>query len=50
LVAGYFLPYLLPVPLEGFEMFIGIVQALVFSMLTLFFIKLGIADPHESSH
>ena len=48
LVASYFLPYFLPAPLIGFEMFIGIVQALVFSMLTLFFIKLSIAEPHES--
>jgi F-type H+-transporting ATPase subunit a len=48
LVAGYFLPYLLPVPLIGFEMFIGVVQALVFAMLTLFFIKLAIIDPHEA--
>ena len=46
LVAGYFLPYVLPAPLMGFEMFIGLVQALVFAMLTLFFIKLAIVDPH----
>lgn len=48
LVAGYFLPYLLPAPLMVFEMFIGVVQALVFAMLTLFFIKLAIMDPHEA--
>ncbi len=48
LVAVYFLPYVLPAPLMGFEMFIGLVQALVFAMLTLFFIKLAIADPHEA--
>ena len=48
IVASFFLPYLLPVPLMGFEMFIGVVQAAVFAMLTLFFIKLAIADPHES--
>jgi F-type H+-transporting ATPase subunit a len=48
MVAGYFLPYLLPAPLMGFEMFIGLVQALVFAMLTLFFVKLAIADPHEA--
>jgi len=30
------------------EMFVGVVQALVFAMLTLFFIKLAIVDPHES--
>ena len=47
LVAGYFLPYFLPVPLIAFEMFIGIIQALVFAMLTLFFIKLAIMEPHE---
>lgn len=44
LVAGYFLPYLLPAPLMAFEMFIGLVQALVFAMLTMFFIKLAIAE------
>jgi len=48
LVASYFLPYLLPAPLMGFEMFIGLIQALVFAMLTLFFIKLAIMDPHEA--
>lgn len=46
LVAIFFLPYVLPAPLMGFEMFIGLVQALVFAMLTLFFIKLAIAAPH----
>ena len=48
LVAGYFLPYVLPAPLMGFEMFIGLVQALVFAMLTLFFIKLAIMAPDEA--
>ena len=48
LVAGYFLPYFLPAPLMGFEMFIGLIQALVFAMLTLFFIKLAIMEPHEA--
>lgn len=48
LVAGYFLPYVLPAPLMAFEMFIGLVQGLVFAMLTLFFIKLAIMDPHEA--
>ncbi|MBU6321577.1 MAG: F0F1 ATP synthase subunit A [Patescibacteria group bacterium] len=46
LVAGFFLPYVLPAPLMGFEMFIGLIQALVFAMLTLFFIKLAIMEPH----
>lgn len=45
-VAGYFMPYVLPVPLMAFETFVGVVQAAVFAMLMLFFIKLAIAEPH----
>ena len=47
LVAMYFLPTFLPVPLMAFEMFVGLIQAVVFSMLTLFFIKLAIMEPEE---
>jgi F-type H+-transporting ATPase subunit a len=47
-VATYFAPYIVPAPLMAFELFVGVVQAAVFSLLTLFFIKLAIADPHES--
>ncbi len=45
-VATFFVPYLLPVPLMAFETFVGVLQAAVFSLLTLFFIKLAITDPH----
>ena len=47
LVAMYFLPALLPVPLIAFEVFVGLIQAVVFAMLTLFFIKLAIMEPEE---
>lgn len=47
-VVLFFVAYLLPVPLMAFEVFVGFIQAVVFAMLTLFFIKLGITDPHES--
>ncbi|MBU2103836.1 F0F1 ATP synthase subunit A [Patescibacteria group bacterium] len=47
-VALFFVAYLLPVPLMAFEVFVGFIQAVVFAMLTLFFIKLSIMDPHES--
>lgn len=47
-VVAFFVPYLLPVPLMAFEMFVGIVQGAVFALLTLFFVKLAIAEPHES--
>ena len=49
-VVAYFMPYVLPVPLMAFETFVGVVQAAVFSMLTLFFIKLAIASPHGEEH
>lgn len=49
-VAGFFMPWALPVPLMLFETFVGIVQAGVFAMLTLFFIKLAIAEPHGAKH
>lgn len=45
-VVSYFVPYVLPAPLMGFEMFVGIVQAAVFALLTLFFVKMAIAEPH----
>ncbi len=45
-VAVFFVAWLLPVPLIAFEVFVGFIQAVVFSMLTLFFIKLSIMEPH----
>lgn len=50
-VAIFFAAYLLPVPLMAFEVFVGFIQAVVFAMLTLFFIKLAIMEPHgEEAH
>jgi len=45
-VVGFFVAYLLPVPMMAFEVFVGFIQAVVFAMLTLFFIKLSIMEPH----
>lgn len=47
-VISFFVPYILPSGLMAFEMFVGIVQAAVFALLTLFFVKLAIAEPHGS--
>lgn len=47
-VLGLFVPYFIPVPLMAFELFVGFIQAAVFAMLTLFFIKIAITKPHES--
>lgn len=46
LVAMFFVPFILPVPLLAFELFVGIIQAFIFAVLTLFFIKLAIEEPH----
>jgi F-type H+-transporting ATPase subunit a len=45
-VATYFAPYGGPLPFMMFELFIGTLQAAIFSLLTLFFIKLAITEPH----
>ncbi len=47
-VVVYFAPYIVPAPLMAFELFVGVVQGAVFALLTLFFIKLAIADPHAA--
>ena len=46
LVVIYFLPLVAPVPIMIFELFVGFVQAAIFALLTLFFIKLAITEPH----
>lgn len=47
-VVAFFVPYFLPVPLMAFELFVGIVQGAVFALLTLFFVKMAIMEPHGS--
>jgi len=49
-VISSFLPYLLPVPLMLFETFVGLLQAAIFALLTLVFIKLSIMEPHGEAH
>lgn len=51
-VAIFFVPYLVPVPLLAFELFVGLIQAFIFSVLTLFFIRLAVEEPHggEEAH
>lgn len=45
-VVMFFVPYILPVPLYAFEVFVGFIQAFIFAILTLFFIKLAVTEPH----
>jgi F-type H+-transporting ATPase subunit a len=46
LVTMFFVPYILPMPIYAYEIFVGIIQAAVFAILTLFFIKLALEEPH----
>ncbi len=46
LVTMFFVPYILPIPIYAYEIFVGIIQATVFAILTLFFIKLALEEPH----
>ncbi|HEU4677210.1 MAG TPA: F0F1 ATP synthase subunit A [Candidatus Paceibacterota bacterium] len=47
LIAIFFVPFILPVPILAFELFVGFIQAFIFAVLTLFFIKLAIAEPEH---
>ena len=46
LVAMFFVPLILPVPVMLYEVFVGFIQAAIFSLLTLFFIKLAMSEAH----
>ena len=47
LVIKHFVPLVLPVPMLAFEVFIGFIQAAIFALLTLFFIKVAITEPQH---
>ncbi len=47
MVISAIVPYVVPVPFYGLEIFVGFIQALVFSMLTLVFISMAVT-PHEA--
>jgi F-type H+-transporting ATPase subunit a len=46
LIAAFLVPWVLAIPFYGLELLIGIVQALIFSLLTLVFVTMAVA-PHE---
>lgn len=49
-VIGSLLPFLAPLPFYGLELFVGFIQALVFTMLTLVFIKMALAEAEHYAH
>lgn len=46
LVITHFLPYIASIPLMGFELFVGLLQAGIFAILTMAFIKIAVEEPH----
>lgn len=44
LIIGFLAPYIIPLPFLFLEIFVGFIQALVFAMLTLVFIKIAVAE------
>jgi len=47
-VMGFLAPFIAPIPFYGLELFVGLVQALVFSLLTLVFMKMAVTSHHHS--
>lgn len=43
-VLTYFVPFILPAPFMMFEMFVGLLQAVIFALLTLFFVKMALME------
>jgi len=50
IVITFLIPYVMPIPFYALEIFVGFIQALVFSMLTLVFMTVATIDPHEAEH
>lgn len=46
LVIQHFVPLVLPVPIMLFEVFVGFIQAAIFALLTLFFVKMAVTEAH----
>ncbi|GIV96525.1 MAG: ATP synthase subunit a [Herpetosiphonaceae bacterium] len=52
LVMAFLLPWLLPLPFYGFEVFVGFIQAFIFMILTVAFIAMALTPhhPHGEVH
>ncbi|MEK7184134.1 MAG: F0F1 ATP synthase subunit A [Patescibacteria group bacterium] len=50
IVIAFLVPYILPVPFYLLEIFVGFIQALVFTMLSLVFLTIATTPHHETAH
>jgi len=49
IVMGYLFPYMLPLPFYAFEVFVALMQAVIFSVLTLVFMSMA-TQAHGGGH
>lgn len=49
-VISFLIPYFAPIPFLGLEIFVGFIQALVFSLLTLVFLKMAVIAHGDHRH
>ena len=49
-IVGFLAPYFVPLPFLFLEVFVGFVQALIFSMLSIVFIGIATVDHHGEEH
>lgn len=49
LIISYLAPFILPIPFLGLELFVGFIQALVFSVLAMMFMA-GATEAHHTEH
>ncbi len=47
LVMMFLIPYVLPVPFLVLEVFVGVIQAFIFAMLTIVFLKIAMTEAHH---
>lgn len=45
MIVGFLVPYILPLPFLALEIFVGFIQAFIFSMLTMVFVAMAVAEP-----
>lgn len=49
-VMAFLMPFIVPLPFLGMELFVGFIQALVFSMLTAVFLVIAVTHGEEEHH
>ena len=49
-VVSFLVPYVVPLPFLLLEFFVGFIQALVFAMLTLVFLKMAVTEHEHEEH